>query len=174
MLKFKSLVDIILKNFIVIVMGLLVLDVVWQVVTRFLMNNPSSFTDELARYLLIWLSLLAGAYAVGQRLHLAIDLFANRFSQKTELYLDGLVQILVFLFSFSVLVVGGVRLVWITLYLDQTSAALEVPLGYVYVVVPLSGLLMCFYTLVFVIQNIQDIRKGEFHIQKKTPGDITT
>lgn len=171
MQKLKSFIDTFLKNFIILVMGTLVLDVVWQVVTRFIMNDPSSFTDELARYLLIWLSLLAGAYAVGQRLHLSIDLFANRFSQKTELYLDSVVQILVFLFSFLVLIIGGSRLVWITLYLDQTSAALEVPLGYVYIVVPLSGLIMCFYTLFFVVQNIQNIKKGEFHLQKNATGD---
>ncbi|MEO1021004.1 MAG: TRAP transporter small permease [Bacteroidota bacterium] len=170
----KTAIDAVLKQLIIVVMGVLLLDVIWQVATRFVLNNPSSFTDELARYLLVWLSLLAGAYALGQRLHLSIDLFANRFSRKTELWLDNLVQLLMFIFSFSVLIIGGSRLVWITLYLDQTSAALKVPLGYVYTVVPLSGLIMCFYCLFFMVQNVRDIRKGTSHIDKQNPGDIIT
>ena len=56
-------------------MGASVANVLWQVYHALRARaSPSGFTDELARYLLIWLGLLGAAYAVGQRMHLAIDL----------------------------------------------------------------------------------------------------
>jgi TRAP-type C4-dicarboxylate transport system permease small subunit len=56
-------------------MIMMVLNVAWQVLTRFVLQNPSSYTEELARYLLIWLGLLGAGYCVGQRSHLAIDIY---------------------------------------------------------------------------------------------------
>ena len=61
-----------LEKILATLMGLLVVDVIWQVATRFILNNPSSFTDELARFLLIWLGLLGAALVSGHRMHLAI------------------------------------------------------------------------------------------------------
>ncbi len=58
MITLKNKVDKVIQNLLVFLMALMVLNVLWQVFTRFIMNDPSSFTDELSRYLLIWLGLL--------------------------------------------------------------------------------------------------------------------
>jgi hypothetical protein len=59
-------------------MAVSVLNVLWQVFTRFVIRHPSSYTEELARYLLVWVGLLGAAYASGHKLHLAIDLFSQK------------------------------------------------------------------------------------------------
>lgn len=147
-----------LEVLLIIIMGLLVLDVLWQVFSRFIMSEPSSFTDELARFLLIWISLLGGAYMLGKRLHLSIDLISNKLSPKTSIWLDSVVQIIILIFVVTVLIVGGSRLVFVTLYLEQLSAALNVPLGIVYSVLPLSGIIMIIYCIHFLIDNANKLK----------------
>ncbi|MCK4758607.1 MAG: TRAP transporter small permease subunit, partial [Candidatus Aminicenantes bacterium] len=64
--KIKKRVDTILEGILITVMAANVLNVLWQVFTRFVLRDPSSFTEELARYLLIWVGLLGASYAAGQ------------------------------------------------------------------------------------------------------------
>ncbi len=143
--RVRRVVDYSLEWLLVTLMSLMVVNVLWQVATRFLLRNPSSFTEEIARYLLVWVGLLGGAYAVGKRIHLAIDLLPSTLKGGRKAALDLFIECCIFVFAALVLVVGGSGLVWLTLNLGQTSAALHVPLGFVYLVLPLSGLLMMFY-----------------------------
>ena len=129
------------------VLALSVLAVLWQVVSRYLLADPSSFTDELVRYLLIWLGILGGAYAAGRRLHLAIDLVPSRLGPTKRRRLETLIYLLILLFSAAVLVYGGTRLVLLTLALGQRSPALDLPLGWVYAVLPLAGVTLCLHSL---------------------------
>lgn len=143
----KKQIDKTLGILLIILMGFLVIDVVWQVAARYLVKSPSSFTDELARYLLIWVGLFGSAYALGKKKHLAIDILPSRLSgqKKKNLYL--VINSIIILFSLTVLVIGGIRLVYVTLSLDQISPALGLPLGYIYLALPLSGLFMIYYSL---------------------------
>ena len=159
MKTFIKKLDRALEIVIITLMGILVIDVLWQVFSRFILSDPSSFTDELARFLLIWLSLFGGAYMLGKKQHLAIDLITHRLDKRQILYLDTVVQSVILIFVIAVLMIGGSRLVFVTLYLNQTSAALGIELGYVYAAIPLSGLIMCLYCTHFLIENVAGINK---------------
>ncbi|UCG89244.1 MAG: TRAP transporter small permease [Gemmatimonadota bacterium] len=161
MIGTTRVVDRALGWLLVALMGIAVLNVLWQVFTRFVLADPSSFTDELARYLLIWIGLLGASYAAGKRMHLAIDLLPTRLTGRPRFYLSLVIEACIFVFAFSVLVIGGVRLVALTLTLGQTSAALHVPLGYVYLALPLSGLLMMFYSVGAVVKHRVALRESE-------------
>ena len=147
----KKTVDKFLGWLVTIFMGVLVLNVLWQVASRFILGNPSSFTDELAGFLLIWVGLLGAAYATGQKQHLAIDLLSAKLSEKGKKLQTLIINLLIALFALVVLVIGGGNLVFITFYLGQISSALQIPVGYVYVVLPLSGLFMIYYAVVDMI-----------------------
>lgn len=146
-MKLRKKIDKILYVFLVIVMAILVIDVLWQVASRFLFNSPSSFTDELAGFLLIWVGLLGAAYGTGTKIHLAIDLLPSKIRGKKRKYLEIFINSLIAIFALVVFVIGGTWLVYTRFYLGQISAALELPLGYVYLVLPLSGILMIFYAV---------------------------
>jgi TRAP-type C4-dicarboxylate transport system permease small subunit len=154
-----KVVDRALEWLLVAFMSLMVINVLWQVATRFLLRSPSSFTEEIARYLLVWVGVLGGAYAVGKRVHLTIDLLPTKLVGRRKVMLELFIEVCIFVFAASVLVVGGSGLVWLTLDLGQTSAALQVPLGYVYLVLPLSGLLMMFYSALHGVEALR--RLGE-------------
>lgn len=141
--RVRQVVDRVLSITLVVIMAALVLDVLWQVFTRFVLRNPSSYTEELARYLMIWVGLLGAAYAAGKHMHLSVDLL--RLEGRLQLAHTLVVYGFTVLFAIGALVVGGGRLVWTMLYLGQTSAALAIPLGYLYLAVPISGLLITFY-----------------------------
>jgi len=145
----------------VALMGIAVVNVLWQVFTRFVLTDPSSFTDELARYLLIWIGLLGASYAAGRQMHLAIDLLPAKLTGRPRFYLGVLIEACIFLFALSVFVIGGIHLVALTLTLGQTSAALHVPLGYIYLALPLSGLLMMLYSVGAVVELFAELRELE-------------
>ncbi|MCB4799745.1 TRAP transporter small permease [Neotamlana laminarinivorans] len=152
-MELRSKIDKILGNALIIIMGVMVINVLWQVFTRFVMGTPSSFTDELARYLMIWLGILGAAYVSGRNMHVAIDVLPLRSSSKTQKRIKLLVYVLIILFALLAMVIGGSRLVYITYILDQFSPALQLPLAVVYAAIPLSGLLIIYYK-VSDIKNI--------------------
>ncbi len=136
-------------------MAAAVVNVSWQVASRFLLGSPSSFTDELARYLLVWIGLLGGAYAAGERRHIAVDLLPGRLEAKAGRALALFTHAVVMLFALAAMVGGGGRLVWLSFALGQTTAALGMPLGVVYTVVPLAGLLVAFYAACGLLETMR-------------------
>ncbi|HRV54660.1 MAG: TRAP transporter small permease [Flavobacteriaceae bacterium] len=144
-MAFRKKVDKILGWALIVIMAIMVINVLWQVFSRYISGNPSSFTDELARYLMIWVGLLGAAYVSGRNMHVAIDVLPSRTNHKTQLLLFRIVNLLIILFAFFALVVGGIRLVYISYMLGQHSPALNVPLALVYTVLPLSGMLIIYY-----------------------------
>ncbi|SDL08932.1 TRAP-type C4-dicarboxylate transport system, small permease component [Catalinimonas alkaloidigena] len=151
-MKFRRHVDRVLGIVLVILMATMTINVLWQVASRYVVGRPSAFTDELARYLLIWVGTLGAAYAAGQRMHLAIDIVPQKASPAGKRRLSLIINSIVIVFALLVMVIGGINLVYITLYLDQHSPALGVPLGYVYAVLPLSGLLIIYYSVVSLME----------------------
>ena len=156
MKKFDHILDIIIKWVLIILMAVMVLDVVWQVLTRFVMNDPSSFTEELAIFLLIWISLLGSAYALRKKAHLGIDLLSHYVSEKQKDMLDIVINIIVILVCLLVFVIGGIRLMYITLKLNQISPALQIKMGYIYSVLPLTGILMIYYSVIAIFNREPD------------------
>nr|WP_299385871.1 TRAP transporter small permease [Allomuricauda sp.] len=147
----RNRIDKILSSTLVVIMSAMVLNVLWQVFTRFVVGDPSSFTDELARYLMIWAGILGAAYAAGKDMHVAIDVLPQKLNEAAQRRLSILVKVLVALFALFAMVIGGSRLVYITYVLDQLSPALQLPLAYVYLVIPISGLLIMYYKLTDIL-----------------------
>ena len=141
----KAKLDKILGSILVFLMTIMVIAVLWQVFSRYVMQSPSSITEELARYLLIWIGILGAAYAAGQQEHLAINLLEEKLDKPKKKKLRILINILIIFFGFTVLIIGGSNLVYVNFLLGQSSAALEIPLYIVYLVVPLSGILIIVY-----------------------------
>jgi len=151
---YKNKVDNIVGTALVILMSLMVLNVTWQVISRYVLMNPSAFTDELSRYMLIWLGMLGAAYVAGQDKHLAIDLLPQKLSGKPKQNLLIIINVVIIFFAVAVMVLGGLNLVYITYILDQKSATLRLPLSFVYTIIPLSGLIVTYYQIVLIFSHL--------------------
>lgn len=152
--KYKRPIDRLLALFSIFVMVMLVVCVVWQVFSRYVLSQPSTSTDELARFSMIWVGLLGAAFAVGKRRHLSIDLFTAELTgiRKliNQLFIDGCV----FLFAACAMVWGGMALLMSVFKSGQLSPALQMPMAYVYVVLPISGLLICWYSALYMLDTL--------------------
>jgi TRAP-type C4-dicarboxylate transport system permease small subunit len=150
----RATIDKIVGGILMVLLSVITLDVLWGVFTRYALGNQASWSEELARFLLIWIGILGAAYASGQRMHLAIDLLGPKLEASKQRRLQRFIDLIILIFALTVLVIGGMRLLYITQALGQLSAALRIPMAVVYSVIPLSGLLVIFY-------KIQDILAKE-------------
>lgn len=151
-MSLREKVDKVLSKILIVIMTVMVINVLWQVFTRFIVGTPSSFTDELARYLMIWLGILGSAYVSGRNMHVAIDVLPQKATTKNQKKIKFVVYVLIILFALFAMVIGGSRLVYITYVLDQQSPALQIPLAFVYFAIPLSGLLIIYYKISDIIK----------------------
>ncbi|PIA81774.1 C4-dicarboxylate ABC transporter permease [Gaetbulibacter sp. 4G1] len=146
-------VNKLLEWFLIVIFALLVLDVLFQVFSRYLLGTSFTWTEEFARFSLIWMTILGAAYLNAKREHLSMDFLYQKFSTANKRRVSILIEVFIFLFALVVMVIGGLNLVYTTLHLEQLSGTLRIPLGYVYAIMPFSGLLiMCFS--IYHISNI--------------------
>lgn len=125
--------------------------VIWQVVSRYLLGNPATFTEETSRFAVIWLSLLGTAYACGRLEHMAYDMWAAKLSGPALLTHMRAIAFITLLFSAAVFLYGGLKLVLRALEVEQLSATLEVPMGYVYACIPIAGVCVVFYQIAILL-----------------------
>jgi TRAP-type C4-dicarboxylate transport system permease small subunit len=141
------ILDTILKNILILLMIILVAAVSWQVTSRYIFASPSSWTEEVARFLLIWISVLGAAWAFRTGVHLGLDILPKKLTGASAQILKLFTLVVVAGFSVAVLIIGGGSLVALTWELKQYSAVLGLPIAYVYSVIPVTGVLICFYAV---------------------------
>ena len=160
----KKLVEYInkaLATFTISLSTFLVMCVIWQVLSRYVIGRPSTVTDELARYLFMWVALVGAAYTTGQKRHLAIDLLTMKLTGKRKAINELVIQIAIGAFALIVLVYGGSNLALKTLATGQLTPALGWEMGYIYFCLPISGALIVFYSVVFGIEKIQQLLSSD-------------
>jgi len=146
----KSMLDRVLTWAVVALFALLVVDVAWQVFARQVLNQPSGWSEELAKYLFIWLGLFGSALVFGERGHIAVDVAVKKLPQKAQTVLAVVVQLSILTFTGLVLIWGGysvAKLAW-----DQNLTGLPVNVGLLYLALPISGVLIAFYTIYHLLR----------------------
>lgn len=176
----KKVLNLFLETLLTVVMAVLVLDVVWQVIARWIINRPNSavgdwfrngiaglginptfsWTEELATYLMIWVGMLGASVALNRGSHLGIDYMVSKFSVTTRMKTEVFVFVCIGLFSLVGMLIGGILLVSKTLELGQTSPAMKLPMGFVYLAVPISGFFLVIYSGELLLARIAMLRKG--------------
>ena len=111
----------------------------WQVFTRYVLQNPSSWSEELVSYLFAWASLLGASLVTGERGHMNIPILVERMSPVIQKALGIFAELIAFAFSLIILVYGGVQIS--QLAMGQMTSSLGVAVGVFYVVMPLCGVL---------------------------------
>ena len=151
------LVNSLLGGMAVSIFSVLVVCVIWQVFSRFVLGTPSTSTDEIARILFIWIAFAGAAYTLGAKRHLAIDVVSLLVEGKNLRAVRIMVLGLIAAFCCIVMIYGGWQLVSKTLASGQITPALRIPMGYVYGIIPISGAAMLFYCIALV----QELLEGD-------------
>ena len=151
----KKLMDRILGGACVTLFALMIVVGTYQIVVRYFFNRPSTVSEELLTYSFTWMALLASAYVFGKRGHMRMSFLADKLPESKQLVLDVLIECLVFVFAAIVLVHGGISIMKLTM--SQVTASLGVPMGVVYMAVPLSGVL----TMIYSVLNVVALCRGK-------------
>ena len=117
----------------------------WQVFTRYVLQNPSSWSEELVSYLFAWASLLGASLVTGERGHMSIPILVEKMQPSMQKALGILGELVAFAFSLIILVYGGVQITRFAM--GQMTSSLGVAVGVFYVVMPLCGVLNMLYTV---------------------------
>ena len=127
----------------------------WQIITRYVLNNPSTVSEDLLIYSFVWMALLGSAYVFGKKDHMTMVFFRQKIegkSPKVKMGLNIMTELVVMIFSALVLVLGGVQISMLAM--GQISPALGIPMGYIYLALPLSGVI----TIIYNILNLFDLK----------------
>lgn len=141
----KSAVDRSLYWATVFLFALLVVVVIWQVFARQVLDSPAVWTDEAVRMTFVWLGLFASAMVFGERGHIAMEFLVRRFSEPVQKVFALTAQAAVLLFALIVMGWGGYRAslnAW-----ELGLSVLPFSFGQMYLVLPISGVLIAFYSL---------------------------
>lgn len=129
----------------------MVLLVCWQVFTRYILGNPSSWSEELVSYVFAWMTLLGASLVVGERGHMNIPIIVDKMKPAGKKFFALFAEVIAFLFAAIILVYGGIQIT--SLAMGQMTSSLGVPVGVFYTVLPLCGVL----NMIYAVLNIYDI-----------------
>lgn len=158
MTRVKGVLDVVLKTICVSLFAILVLLVSWQVITRLILNNPSVWTEEAARYTFIWLSLIGISIATGEKADVAIDFLVRKLPLMGQRWVEVLAYLCTLSFALFVMVWGGYlnsSLAW-----AQKNPVLPINAGALYLAVPVSGVLLSFYLVYHLIRTLSPSYAG--------------
>jgi TRAP-type transport system small permease protein len=143
----------VIRVLLVTLFSIITLLAVVQVVTRFA-GISMSWIDEAMRFLFIWFAFIGSAYAIREKKHIVVDLLSESISKKLIRVLDILVHLIMLSFIF-VLIKYGYEVA--NVMGIQKSSSMRIPMFYVFLAIPVSGILMLFYTIL----NIVDLIRGK-------------
>lgn len=123
-----------------------------QVFSRYILNSPVAFTEELVRYSLIWTGFIGAAYAFSTREHMSLTLIRDRFTGKAHTALLVVIDGLILLMAIFVFTIGGFKLA--VSASREFSALLGIPRSLVYSIAPISGV---FIVLAQIINIYEDV-----------------
>jgi TRAP-type C4-dicarboxylate transport system permease small subunit len=141
----------------IILLAAMAVAVFLQVLFRYVLHLPLFWTEEFARYCLVWASLLGAAVALKRGGHIAVTFFLDYFPKRAARALTMVARISVVIIL-AVMVWGGIRLVLVTS--AQISPALRIPMAVPYLALPIGSLIMLFHLVSSITQRSDDTPEG--------------
>lgn len=136
----------------------------YQVFMRYVVNNPSSVSEELLGYSVVWLSLLGAALVFGYDGHIKVPIFYDKLTGIRKVVALITIEVLIMLVAISVFIIGGKALMDVGAM--QVSPTLNITLNWVYMILPISGVLTVFYNVINIFTAIKD-HKDEIEVGSK-------
>lgn len=155
--KVENAVSKVVGWMLILIISLLAICCILQVFTRFVLNNSLTWTEELARYCFIWGGVLGIALAFKEKTHARILAVYDKFPEKIRTGLEGVANLLAIYMAVLMVKYGG----YMTMHaLTNYSPQLQIPLGWVYACVPITGIIILFFMVTGFIRYIAEKRTG--------------
>lgn len=135
-----------------LVLAMMVVVSCWQVISRYIIGQPSTITEELLRFSLVWISMLGMAYVAGKQQHISLTILVDKVSAKVRSLWMIILQLTFMAFSVWILIIGGLKISAISML--QVSPALGIPMGQVYYALPIAGVLIIIYSVLNIVDSL--------------------
>ena len=147
--KIRKGMNAVVSTICIILFAVMVVVGTYQIITRFVFNNPSTISEELLTYTFAWMAIFSSAYVFGKRDHMRMTFVADKLPKEQRKILEIIIELLIIAFAVIVLVYGGFTIMGLTM--TQKTASLGVMMGVIYAVVPICGILIAIYGVLNVI-----------------------
>lgn len=154
--KTKRCINFLLSRIAALLLIAMTFLVIYQVFTRYVLNNPSDFTEELVRYLLIWTGFIGAAYAFSTREHMSLVFVRDKLDDKNKKILMILIDVLVLAFALFIMIIGGSKLAFSAR--KEFSALLGISRSFVYSMAPISGVFIVIIQIINIWEDITGIK----------------
>lgn len=152
--RVKGLMDKILSAVCALLLLFMTALATYQVASRYIFKNPSTMSEDLLSYSFVWVSLLGTALVFGQKDHMSLTLFSDKFTGKGKLALSVFTELLIISTAVVVFLFGG--RIFMGVGALQMSPTLNIQMNWVYVILPVTGLLIIIYNIINIIHSIQE------------------
>ena len=147
--KIRKGMNAVVSTICIILFAVMVVVGTYQIITRFVFNNPSTISEELLTYTFAWMAIFSSAYVFGKRDHMRMTFIADKLPKEQRKILEIIIELLIIAFAVIVLIYGGFTIMGLTM--TQKTASLGVMMGVIYAVVPICGILIAIYGVMNVI-----------------------
>lgn len=155
----RSVLNKVLGGINVFLFAFMVVIGTYQILVRYLFNKPSTVSEELMTYSFSWMALFAAAYVFGKREHMRMGFLVDKLQTSVKRVLDIVIEVIIFVFAVVVMLYGGVQITSLTM--TQKTASLGIPMGYIYMIIPICGILIIAYSIFNIIDIVCDTKKIE-------------
>jgi TRAP-type transport system small permease protein len=155
--RIDELLAAIFRYAVIISMTLITVVVFVQVVFRYVLELPLSWSEEVARFGFVWLVFLGAGLLTRMGDHIRVSSFLDAFPERLRDVLAIVIEIAIVLCGL-IYFVGGFRIArneW-----GQLSPAIDAPMGVVYLVIPLSAVFIIMWSLVRLVRCVIEFRAG--------------
>ncbi|MFC5590076.1 TRAP transporter small permease [Sporosarcina soli] len=163
MKRFKKTLDKVLSDVCVGLLAFMTLITIYQITMRYVFNSPSTISEDILSYSFVWVSLLGTALVFGQKDHMRLSFFSDKVKGRGQIALSIFSELLILTIAISVFLVGGKAVMGVGAL--QISPTLYISMDWIYIILPISGILILIYSLINIIQSIQEFNesgKGEW------------
>ena len=158
MKKVEKVLDTVMRFLMALSMLTLVVFGTWQIFTRWVLQNPSTFTDELLRYVLILAGMIGSAYCFYRDEHLALTLITDKAKGPFKVVLDVFIEACILFFVIYVFIYGGIKLASTA---SNVSSVMRIPMKTLYMIEPICGVMIVLARALKYIQMFTDKKGAE-------------
>lgn len=166
----KHGIDKIMEWCCIIILAFMTVLVTYQVITRYCFNNPSAISETLAQYLFVWMIMFGSAYVFGLREHLDITVLKDRMNPRVRLIVEILTNLTLLVFAGAVMMHGGLK--GALNQMGTVDAALQIPMGVIYIAVPFCGIITLFYAVYNCALAMQEYKNHTIRSSDGTAGTM--
>ena len=131
---------------------------IYQVATRFIFNTPSTTSEEIVRFLLIWFGLLSASYVFGIKQHIAIVFMREKLPEKAQVILEKMSDVILIIVAIILMIWGGFEVVKLTW--SQIAPSTGLSMALMYGALPVSGIFIIFYAFYNLLNKEELVQEG--------------